>query len=99
MKRLPLLLLIVVLLSLVAGSVSASPVASPPASEVNDGGEWSNVCHSSNQFSVYVVSENVLRYTCTNVVKVWSKTCDQKAVLGYTDTLNRGGGVSVTCGV
>lgn len=104
MKRPALLYVCFVLLSLLALVVtgaSAAPPVPQPALEVKGGGEWSNVCSAENQFYVAVVSENVLRYTCANVVKVWSETCDKKAALGFTSDPNgsRGGAIRVTCGI
>lgn len=93
MKRLSLLLVIVVLLALVAGSVSAAP-----PSPVKGGGEWNHICLDGDKLNVSALADNVLRYECIGVsLYGWSELCDKKAMMGYT-TSGENSAIYVQCG-
>lgn len=93
MKRISLLWVIVVLLALVAGSVSAAP------GPIKGGGsDWSHICLAEDNLDVFVASENVVQYDCKGTSTYdWSELCDKKAAMGYTSA--KGGGIVVTCGI
>lgn len=92
-KRFAVLYIVFVLLSLlalVAGSVSAAPP------QIKRGGDWSHVCYAQSDLKVFVRSENVVQFDCKGMGGYdWSEVCEYKAALGYTS--ENGGGISVTC--
>lgn len=96
MKRISPLYIVLILLSLLAivgGSVSAAP------SQIKSEGNWNRVCSVPGDLNVFVLSKNVVQFDCKGTSGYdWSEVCaHKKAALGYTS--ENGSGISVTCGI